>query len=98
MVSSIDIYLIANIFGALTVIFLYGFLWVKDKKNWGYYVAPISWAVNSLLFYSVYFIFGKTLSTGFYNTWASIIDLQAFILITAVGIFLLWAKFMRGKN
>lgn len=98
MGSSIDIYLIANIFGALSVIFLYGLLWVKDKKNWGYYVAPISWAANSLLFYSVYFIFEKNVSIGFYNTWASIIDLQAFILITAVGISLLWTKFMRGKK
>lgn len=87
-----------NLLGASAVLIIYGILIKKDKKNIYYYVAPISWAVPSTIFNLIYLVFAKQISDQFFDVFASILDLQAFILVIAVGVTLLWLKFISRKK
>jgi hypothetical protein len=63
---------------------------VRHRSKWRYAIPPLSWLAHVVLYYACV-LFGD-LPAVMVNLWSSAVRLHAVILITSVGLFLLFDR------
>ena len=79
-------------------------IWViwaaKNKAGRLYAIAPITWLLHSMVFYTLIFLrnFADMTFAINFTSWSSVLRLHAVILICGIGLLMVWDKLvLRSK-